>query len=84
LIKTAEAGGECGFDGGKLLDGRKRQFVVDMDGMPGVDESYRGDTIEWMAKMLGITIEIVTHAVDQVGFPVQLRRSLVERMIASS
>jgi putative transposase len=31
-VKTAEAGGERGFDGGKHLDGRKRQLVVDTEG----------------------------------------------------
>lgn len=31
-VKTAEAGGERGFDGGKQVDGRKRQFVVDTEG----------------------------------------------------
>ena len=31
-VKTAEADGERGFDGGKLLDGRKRQLVVDTEG----------------------------------------------------
>jgi putative transposase len=28
-VKTAEAGGERGFDGGKQVNGRKRQLVVD-------------------------------------------------------
>lgn len=31
-VKTAEAGGERGFDGGKQVDGRKRQMVVDTQG----------------------------------------------------
>src|SRR5919205_3956336 len=31
-VKTAEAGGERGFDGGKQVDGRKRQLVVDAEG----------------------------------------------------
>src|SRR6266508_2941414 len=31
-VKTAEAGGERGFDGGKQVDGRKRQLVVDTEG----------------------------------------------------
>ena len=31
-VKTAEAGGERGFDGGKQVDGRKRQMVVDTEG----------------------------------------------------
>src|SRR5215216_2554506 len=31
-VKTAEAGGERGFDGGKQVDGRKRQVVVDTEG----------------------------------------------------
>jgi putative transposase len=116
-VKTTEAGGQRGFDGGKQVKGRKRQFVVDTGGnlltvivhaaniqdrdgvqpalnetqdmCPTVtyawaDQSYRGDTIERTAKMLGITIEIVTRPVDQVGFQVQLRGSLVERMIACS
>lgn len=31
-VKTTEAGGERGFDGGKQVDGRKRQLVVDTEG----------------------------------------------------
>jgi putative transposase len=31
-VKTAEAGGERGFDGGKLVDRRKRQMIVDTEG----------------------------------------------------
>jgi putative transposase len=31
-VKTVEAGGERGFDGGKQVDGRKRQMVVDTEG----------------------------------------------------
>lgn len=31
-VQTAEAGGERGFDGGKQVDGRKRQMVVDTEG----------------------------------------------------
>jgi putative transposase len=114
-VKTTEAGGERGFDGGKQVDGRKRQFVVDTEGnlltvavhaaniqdrdgvqpalnetqdmCPAVtyawaDQSYRGDLIEWAAKVLGITIEIVTRPADQVGFQVQPRRWVVERTIA--
>jgi putative transposase len=114
-VKTAEAGGDRGFDGGKQVDGRKRQMVVDTEGnlltvlvhaaniqdrdgvqpalsetqelCPSVtyawaDQSYRGDLVDWAAKVLGITIEIVTRAADQVGFQVQPRRWLVERTIA--
>jgi putative transposase len=114
-VKTAEAGGERGFDGGKQVDGRKRQLVVDTEGnlltvavhaadvqdrdgvqpaltqtqelCPSVtyawaDQSYRGDLIEWSAKVLGITIEIVTRSANQVGFQVQPRRWVVERTIA--
>lgn len=114
-VKTAEAGGERGFDGGKQVNGRKRQLVVDTEGnlltvtvhaadiqdrdgvqpaltetqelCPSVtyawaDQGYRGDLIEWAAKVLGITIEIVTRPADQVGFQVQPRRWVVERTIA--
>ena len=114
-VKTAEAGGERGFDGGKQVDGRKRQMVVDTEGnlltvrihaadiqdrdgvqdalvetqelCPNVsyawaDQSYRGDLLEWAAKVLGITIEIVTRPAEQVGFQVQPRRWVVERTIA--
>jgi putative transposase len=92
-VKTAEAGGERGFDGGKQVHGRKRQMVVDTEGnlltvvvhaaniqdrdgvqpalnethdlCPNVshawaDQNYRGEVGEWAAKVLGITIEIVT------------------------
>lgn len=31
-VKTTEAGGERGFDGGKLVKGRKRQIIVDTEG----------------------------------------------------
>ncbi len=31
-VKTTEAGGERGFDGGKQIKGRKRQFIVDTEG----------------------------------------------------
>jgi len=114
-VKTAEAGGERGFDGGKQVDGRKRQMVVDTEGnlltvmvhaadiqdrdgvqralvetqelCPSItyawaDQSYRGDLIEWAAKVLVITIEIVTRPAEQVGFRVQPRRWVVERTIA--
>ena len=33
-----------------------------------------GDLLEWAAKVLGITIEIVTRPAEQVGFQVQPRR----------
>lgn len=114
-VKTAEAGGERGFDEGKQVDGRKLQMVVDTEGnlltvtvhaadiqdrdgvqgalvetqelCPSVtyawaDQSYRGDLLEWAAKILGITIKIVTRPAEQVGFQVQLRRWVVERTIA--
>lgn len=114
-VKTAEAGGERGFDGGKLIKGRKRQFVVDTEGnllavavhaanindgsgseailnethelCPNVtyawaDQSYRGELQEWAGTQLGITIEIVSRARNQVGFKVQPRRWVVERTIA--
>ena len=42
------------------------------------DQSYRGDLVEWAAKVLGITIEIVTRPADQVGCQVQPRRWVVE------
>ncbi len=46
------------------------------------DASYRGEIVEEVARGLGITIEIVTRADDQVGFQVQPRRWVVERSIA--
>ena len=33
-VKTSEAGGERGFDGGKKLTGRKRHLMVDTEGLP--------------------------------------------------
>jgi putative transposase len=33
-VKTTEAGGERGYDGGKKLTGRQRQAVVDSEGTP--------------------------------------------------
>ncbi|MCZ7574430.1 MAG: IS5 family transposase [Ardenticatenaceae bacterium] len=32
-VKTTEAGGDRGFDGGKKVTGRKRQLLVDMEGV---------------------------------------------------
>jgi len=114
-VKTTEAGGERGFDGGKQVKGRKRQMVVDTEGnllttavhpadiqdrvgaepvlnethdlCPSVthgwaDQSYAGDLLEWAAKVLGITIEIVKRPAEQVGFLVLPRRWVVERTIA--
>lgn len=114
-VKTTEAGGERGYDGGKQVKGRKRQLVVDTDGnlltvavhpadvqdregaepvlrethdlCPDVtyawaDQSYSGDLVEWAAKTLGITIEIVRRQKDQQGFVVLARRWVVERTIA--
>jgi putative transposase len=46
------------------------------------DQSYAGDLVEWAAKVLGITIEIVKRSAEQVGFQVQPRRWVVERTIA--
>jgi transposase len=46
------------------------------------DQSYRGFLVEWAAKTLGITIEIVERPKDQVGFVVLPRRWVVERTIA--
>jgi putative transposase len=46
------------------------------------DQSYAGDLVEWAAKMLGITIDIVKRSAEQVGFQVQPRRWVVERSIA--
>jgi hypothetical protein len=31
-VKTAEAGGPCGYDAGKKINGRKRHALVDTDG----------------------------------------------------
>lgn len=33
-VKTTEAGGERGFDGGKRVTGRKRHLMVDTEGLP--------------------------------------------------
>ena len=46
------------------------------------DHSYSGDLVEWAAKALGITIEIVQRPADQIGFQVLPRRWVVERTIA--
>jgi len=46
------------------------------------DQSYAGDLVEWAAKALGITIEIVPRHPHQVGFVVLPRRLVVERTIA--
>ena len=114
-VKTSEAGGERGFDGGKQVKGRKRQLVVDTEGnlltvavqaadvqdrdgaqevlrethqlCPDVthawaDQSYAGDLVEWAAKALSITIEIVRRPKEQAGFVVQARRWVVERTTA--
>jgi len=114
-VKTTEAGGERGFDGGKLVKGRKRQIVADTQGnlltaavhaadiqdrvgaepilnethdlCPSVthgwaDQGYSGDLLEWAAKALGITIEIVKRPADQIGFQVLPRRWVIERTIA--
>jgi transposase len=114
-VKTSEAGGPCGFDGGKQVKGRKLQLVVDTEGnlltvavhpanvadrdaaepvlrethelCPEVthawaDQSYAGDLVEWAAKVLGITIEIVQRPKDQQGFVVLPRRWVIERTIA--
>ena len=32
-VKTTEVGGERGYDGGKMISGRKRHIVVDMMGL---------------------------------------------------
>lgn len=32
IVKTTEAGGERGFDGGKQVNGRKRHLTVDTEG----------------------------------------------------
>jgi transposase len=58
-VKTTKAGGERGFDGGKQLKGRKLNGTHEL--CPTVsyawaDQSYRGDLVEWAAKVLGITI----------------------------
>lgn len=115
LVKTAEAGGERGFDGGKQVDGRKRQVVVDTEGnlltvtvqaadvqdrdgvQPAlietqelcpsvtyawVEQGYRGDLIECVTNVLGITIEIASRPPIQVGFRIQPRRRVAERTIA--
>lgn len=114
-VKTTEAGGERGYDGGKQVKGRKRQLVVDSQGnlltvavqaadvqdrdgaeavlcethdlCPDVthawaDQSYAGDLLEWAAKVLGITIEIVRRPTDHQGFVLLARRWVVERTIA--
>jgi transposase len=46
------------------------------------DQSYAGDLVEWAAKVLGITIEIVKRPAEQIGFQVLPRRWVVERTIA--
>jgi len=33
-VKTTEAGGQRGFDGGKMVTGRKRHLMVDTEGLP--------------------------------------------------
>lgn len=46
------------------------------------DQSYAGELVEWSAKILGITIEIVKRPADQKGFVLLPRRWVVERTIA--
>jgi len=46
------------------------------------DQSYAGELLEWAAKVLGITIEIVKRPADRQGFVLLPRRWVVERTIA--
>jgi transposase len=68
-------------------EGAQPSLVETQDMCPTVtdawaDQSYRGELVEWAAKVMGITIEIVSRPADQVGFEVQPRRWVVERTIA--
>ncbi len=58
-VKTTEAGGERGYDGGKKVKGRTRQFLVDTEGhllAVLVEAAHRGDRegarglLSWVSK----------------------------------
>ena len=46
------------------------------------DGRYAGWFVEWAAEALGVAVEVVRKAPDQVGFVVQPRRWVVERTFA--
>ena len=46
------------------------------------DSRYAGQFVDWARETLGLVVEVVRKAKDQVGFAVQPRRWVVERTFA--
>ncbi len=46
------------------------------------DSRYAGSFVTWAQQQLGLTVEVVRKAKEQVGFVVQARRWVVERTFA--
>ncbi len=76
-VKGAETVGQDtrGFDGGKLINGRKRHLAV-------ADSAYGGTLVDWSHSFLGITLKTVPRRKDQDGFAVLAKRWRVERAIS--
>jgi transposase len=68
-------------DGAEVVLGDTHDLCPDVS-HAWADQSYAGDLVDWAAKALGITIEIVRRPKDQQGFVVLPRRWVVERTLA--
>ncbi len=81
-----------GYDAGKKINGRKRFIVVDSLGLPlGVlivpasrqdRDGARQLLIDWAARFVKTTVEIVRKKDGQKGFQALPRRWVVERTLA--
>ncbi|WP_393990064.1 transposase [Xanthobacter sediminis] len=94
-VKTTEAGGPCGYDGGQKIKGRKPSNLVDTGGRRLFSEAHAADiqgrdsggpVIEvarrfypFISKVYA-SVEIVRKIADQVGFVVLPLRWGVERI----
>ncbi|MFF7994662.1 transposase [Kitasatospora xanthocidica] len=69
-----------GFDGGKLINGRKRHVVVDT--LVWADGGYTGSLVEYCLAALALVLAIGKRSDDMRGFVVLPTRWFVERFFA--
>ena len=77
-VKMSNQGGDCGFDGAKLVFTRFNRLFPCIQKI-WADGGYRGKLVEWVSVFINWTLEIVKRPRDQKGFKVLPWRWIVER-----